>query len=97
MLSDANTFTERSLTYRNTKLFCPSVHGLQAVVTLTEDNLAVLQCGCTRSNLLPLREHHISIEQLSPFAPNSDQRIGAKLFPATATGEITAQRLWFQA
>jgi len=96
MLSDEIAFSERALTYRNTKLFCPSVHGLQAVVTLTEDNLAVLQCGCTRSNLLPLREGHISIEQFSPFAPSDDQRIGTKLFPATATGEITAQRCWFE-
>jgi len=95
-MSDENTFSERSLIYRATQLLCPNGHNVQAVATVNEDQFAILRCGCTRGNLLPLRERHISIEQLSPFTRNDDQRIGARLFPATASAEITAQRRWFE-
>jgi len=90
-----NSFTEQSLTYRNTKLSCPSVHGLQAVVTLTEDGLAVLACGCSRGPSLPVQEQRISVENFSPFVSRAEQTVAARLFPPVVAGEITAQRQWF--
>ena len=83
MLPDENSFSERGLTYRYTKLSCPSVHGLQAVVTLTEDGLAVLACGCSRGPSLPVQEQRISVENFSPLRIEGGADSCSEIVPAS--------------
>jgi len=90
-----NSFTEDSLKYYRTALLCPTgVHGAQPVRTVTEDGLAVLACGCTRKDNLPIREGKVSVEQLSPFTSKQDQTAAARLFPAAVSSLKTTSRRW---
>ena len=92
-MSSANDFTQRKLTYRETKMFCPAGHGIQPALTITEEDLAMLECGCTRPQSLPLHEGRVSVEHLGPF---SDKRqMARRLFPGDVDNERTAQRKWW--
>lgn len=91
-MSSGNSFTERSLKYFETKLFC-STHGLQPVARLIENNVQ-LECGCNREQVTPLTEGCVSFEQFSPFALKADRQVAQRLFPAAFDQETTAQRRW---
>ena len=94
-MHSAETFTERALIYRRTKLLCP-VHGVQPVASVSDSGLAALQCGCSRSQSIPLQEGKISVEQLAWF-DSGEQKAAQHLFPATVASEATAQRRWWEA
>ena len=94
-MSSGESFTERALRFRKTKLLCAE-HGVQPVHTVTEHGLAILECGCSRPRLLPVRDGAISVEELSPFAPKEDRKAAQCLFPGVVDSEITAQRKWFE-
>ena len=95
-MSSGESFTERALRFRKTKLLCAE-HGVQPVHTVTEHGLAILECGCARSESLPVRDRALSVENLSPFAPKEDQKAAQCLFPGVVDNEITAQRKWYAA
>ena len=82
-------FSEKSFRHRSTKLLCPGVHGLQPALTVSDDGLATLVCGCSRPEILPLKENRFSVEQLARVVSKEVSTIATRLFPGTQWNEWT--------
>lgn len=93
MSSAIDSFTERSLLYRRTKLLCPASHGIQPALTIDSDGRIVLECGCVRGPALPLKDGRVSVEALA----FNRSRAVLRLFPASFDDEFTTQRNWLAA
>lgn len=62
-------------------MLCPDGHGVQSALSIADDNLAVLQCGCHRPQALPLTPGHISAENFDPRSDDVIRKVAHELFP----------------
>jgi hypothetical protein len=77
-------FREYSFRYRKTKMLCPNAHGVKPALSITEDGLAVLQCGCHRPQSLPIPPGRISVEQMDSTPDGSTRKAVRELFPVVS-------------
>jgi hypothetical protein len=94
---DEKLWAEKSFRHRNTKLLCPTGHGLKKALTVNESGQAVLDCGCTRPQVLPVPDGRIGVEQLGSRVPNTIKKLAHDFFPSSVSDFYTTQRVWIAA